>query len=183
MQYQRLTDNASIIVRETGESHLLSSSLYTNPKVCRWRKIILILLFIQLILCTILLMIDSRLLIKDKDDNYRQGIRSLGLIFLSIVYYGCGLTVVYRYHHLGIYVFAWLGYLQYIFLCAELFLNIIFIVKHPSHDKRTKIAFVIGLISTIMSTLQAILMVITLKLTFKLFHLIKLFKRDVLEQV
>ncbi|CAF3564140.1 unnamed protein product [Rotaria sp. Silwood1] len=172
MQYQRLTDNASIIVRETGESHLLSSSLDTNPKVCRWRKIILILLFIQLILCTILLMIDSRLLIKDKDDNYRQGIRSLGLIFLSIVYYGCGLIV-----------FAWLGYLQYIFLCAELFLNIIFIVKHPSHDKRTKIAFVIGLISTIMSTLQAILMVITLKLTFKLFHLIKLFKRDVLEQV
>ncbi len=49
-------------------------------------------------------MVNARLLIEDKDDNYRQGIRSLGPIFLSIIYYGCGLCVIYRYHHLGIYV-------------------------------------------------------------------------------
>ncbi|CAF2532516.1 unnamed protein product [Rotaria sp. Silwood2] len=117
-------------------------------------------------------MVDTRLLIKDNDDNYRQAIRSLGLIFLSVVYNGCGLIV-----------FAWLGYIEYIFLCVEIFLNIVFIVKHPSHDTRTKTAFSIGLIITIISTFQAILMVITLKLTFKLFHLIKIFKRDVLEQI
>jgi hypothetical protein len=47
---------------------------------------------------------DARLLIKDKDDNYRQGTRFLVPIILSIIYYGCGLYVVYRYYHLGIYV-------------------------------------------------------------------------------
>jgi hypothetical protein len=41
---------------------------------------------------------------KDKDDDHRQGIRSFAPIFLSFIYYGCGLAVVYRYHHLGIYI-------------------------------------------------------------------------------
>jgi hypothetical protein len=49
MQYQRLTEDASIIVGETGESHLLSSSLNNNRNICRIRKSILILLFIQLV--------------------------------------------------------------------------------------------------------------------------------------
>ncbi len=49
MQYQRLTDDTSIIVSETGESQLLSSTLGTNRNVCRTRKLILILLFISLV--------------------------------------------------------------------------------------------------------------------------------------
>jgi hypothetical protein len=49
MKYERLTDNTSIIVGENGESQLLSSSLDTNRHVCRIRKIILYLLWIQLV--------------------------------------------------------------------------------------------------------------------------------------
>jgi hypothetical protein len=49
MRYQRLTDNTSIVVGETGESQLLSSSLDTNRDVCRIREVILILLFIALV--------------------------------------------------------------------------------------------------------------------------------------
>ena len=49
-------------------------------------------------------MIDGRLVITDNIDNHRQGIRSLGPILFSFVYYIYGLIVVYRYHHLGIYV-------------------------------------------------------------------------------
>ncbi|CAF0768140.1 unnamed protein product [Rotaria sordida] len=172
-----------MIIRENGESHLLSLSLDTNLKIYRLRNIICILLFIQLILCIILFMIDIRLLIKDKDDNYQHGIHSLGPIFLSIVYYGYGLIVVYQYHHLGIYIFAWLGFLQYIFLCVEIFSTILVMIKHPSPDKQMEIAFLINLSITMISIFQAILMCITLKLTFKLFHLIQIFKRDVLEQM
>jgi hypothetical protein len=64
---------------------------------------------------------DARLLIKEKDDNYRQGIRSLAPICLSLIYYTCGLIVIFRYHHLGIYV-------------VRLFLNICFNAKHYSID-------------------------------------------------
>jgi hypothetical protein len=49
MQYQRLTDDASIIVGETGESHLWSSSLENDRNIRRLRKTILILLLIQLV--------------------------------------------------------------------------------------------------------------------------------------
>jgi hypothetical protein len=49
MQYQRLTDDTSIIIGETGESHLWSSSLDTDRNVCRIRKAVLILLLIQLV--------------------------------------------------------------------------------------------------------------------------------------
>jgi len=49
-------------------------------------------------------MLDAHLLTKGKDDNYRQGIRSLAPMFLSIIYYGYGLFSVYRYNHLGIYI-------------------------------------------------------------------------------
>ena len=49
MQYERLTDNTLIIVTETGESQLLSSSLNTNINVRRIRKSLLILLFIHLV--------------------------------------------------------------------------------------------------------------------------------------
>lgn len=49
-------------------------------------------------------MIDIRLFMKDQDNHYRQGIRSLAPIFISIVYYGYGLAVVYRCHHFGIYI-------------------------------------------------------------------------------
>jgi hypothetical protein len=49
MQYQRLTEDTSILVGENGESQLWSSSLVTNRNFSRIRKIILILLFIQLV--------------------------------------------------------------------------------------------------------------------------------------
>jgi len=49
MKYQTLTDDTSILVGENGESQLWSSSLGTNRNVCRIRKLILILLFIQLV--------------------------------------------------------------------------------------------------------------------------------------
>jgi hypothetical protein len=49
MQYQRVTDDASLIVTETGESHLFSSSLGTNRNFCRVRKSLLILVLIQLV--------------------------------------------------------------------------------------------------------------------------------------
>ena len=49
-------------------------------------------------------MIDIRLLMKDKDNHYRQGIRSLAPIFISVIYYGYGLVVVHRYYHFGIYI-------------------------------------------------------------------------------
>jgi hypothetical protein len=49
MQYARLTDDASIIIGETGESQLWSSSLDRNRKICQIRKTILILLIIQLV--------------------------------------------------------------------------------------------------------------------------------------
>lgn len=59
-------------------------------------------------------MIDTRLLIKNTDENYRQGIRSLPSISLSIIYCTCGLFVVYRYFHFGIYVVS--KYFQFDFL-------------------------------------------------------------------
>lgn len=40
-----------------------------------------------------------------------------------------------------------------------MFLNIIFIIKHPSHDTSSKIAFHIGLTIAIVSILQTMLMV------------------------
>ena len=49
MQYQRLTDDTSLIVTETGESQLVSSSLNTNRNINRIRKSLLILLLIQLV--------------------------------------------------------------------------------------------------------------------------------------
>ncbi len=49
MQYQRLTDDASIIVGENGESHLWSSSLDNDRNIRHIRKRILILLLIQLV--------------------------------------------------------------------------------------------------------------------------------------
>jgi hypothetical protein len=49
MQYQRLTDDTSIIVSENGGSQLMSSSLNTNRGIIRIRKIILILVSIQLV--------------------------------------------------------------------------------------------------------------------------------------
>ena len=49
MQYQRLTDETSTIVGETGESYFWSSSLNTDRNVRRIRKKILILLCIQLV--------------------------------------------------------------------------------------------------------------------------------------
>ena len=58
-------------------------------------------------------MIDVRLFLKDRDYHYRQGIRSLAPIFISIIYYGYGLAVVYRCHHFGIYIVG----------MAELFLH------------------------------------------------------------
>lgn len=49
-------------------------------------------------------MLDACLLIKDSDDNYRQGVRSFVPICLSIIYYGCGLCAIYGYFHSGIYI-------------------------------------------------------------------------------
>ncbi len=49
MQYQRLTDNTSIIIRENGESQLLSSTIGANQCFSRQRRMILILLSIQLV--------------------------------------------------------------------------------------------------------------------------------------
>ena len=46
---------------------------------------------------------DVRLLYKDKDENYRQAIRSLAPIFLSFIYYGFGLYTIFGYSHLGIH--------------------------------------------------------------------------------
>ncbi|CAF1060817.1 unnamed protein product [Adineta steineri] len=182
MQYQRLTDDSSLIITESGESHLLTSSLDTNNNFSRIRKYLLILLVIQLIVCVVLLIIDIRLVITGKDDNYRQAMRALGPIVFSFIYYGCGLTFIYRYNHVGIYTFTWLGFLQYISLCGEIFLNI-FNIKHPLHSTQSRIGFQISMTMTILSILQAVFMVITLKLAFKILHLIKIFKRDVLEQL
>ncbi|CAF3444074.1 unnamed protein product [Rotaria socialis] len=183
MHYQRLTDDASIVVDENGESQLLSSSLDSDKKICYTRKIILSLLTIQIVLCLLLLVADVRLLIKNRDDNLRQGLLSLGPILFSFVYYGCGLIVVYRIHYLGIAIFGWAGYLQYVVLCGEMFLNVLIIAKHRSNSKHTNISYSTGVIITVISLCQAILMVITCKLTFKIFNLIKTFKRDALGQV
>ncbi|CAF3833733.1 unnamed protein product [Rotaria magnacalcarata] len=102
MHYQRLTDDASIVVDENGESQLLSSSLDSDKKICHTRKIILSLLTIQIVLCLLVPMVEVRLLTKNKDDTPRQDLPSLGPILFSFVYYGCGLIVVYRIHYLGI---------------------------------------------------------------------------------
>ncbi len=44
-------------------------------------------------------------------------------------------------------------------LCAEIFLNIIFIITHASHDTQTKIGIGISVTIAIISTFEAILMV------------------------
>jgi hypothetical protein len=49
MQYRRLTDDTSIIVRENGESYLWPSSMDNDRNILRVRKIILSLLWIQFV--------------------------------------------------------------------------------------------------------------------------------------
>lgn len=49
MQYQRLTEETTTIIDETGESHVRSLSLNVDRKIHRARRTILSLLFIQLV--------------------------------------------------------------------------------------------------------------------------------------
>ncbi len=72
-------------------------------------------------------MIDTHLLIKGNSDDYRQGRRSLVPLLFSFVYYGYGLIVVYRYHHLGIYLVRIL--FSFYFNIKQYFYLIVFLVR------------------------------------------------------
>ncbi|CAF1595126.1 unnamed protein product [Adineta ricciae] len=183
MRYQRLSEDSSVIVTETGESQVVSSSLHSDRNVRQTRTLLLIFLVIQWISSIILFIIDSYLLAKDVDVNHRLGLRFLIPIALSFIYYTAGLVAVYLIHHLGIYVFTWLGFLQYVSLCFEVLLDLIVVVRHPSHDRENKVNVTITLIIAMISLFQTILMVITMKLTFHLLRLMKNFQRDVLERI
>ncbi|UJR36838.1 hypothetical protein I4U23_029551 [Adineta vaga] len=183
MRYQRLTEDSSMIITETGESQIVSSSLHTNRNICHVRKYLLTLLVYQWISTVILFIIAIHLLIEGRDSNYRQGLRLLVPAILSFIYYTCGLIVIYLIHHIGVYVFVWFGFLQYISLCFEAFLNTIVMIKYQSTDQEEKISFYSTLTIIVISFSQTIFMVVTMKFTFKLLRLIKNFQRDILAQM
>jgi len=171
LQDRPLTGKMSIIMDSSTPNKLPSSK--QQSEVNRPRKILLILIITLLVFCFInfVFILISFATNHSPEDQTSKSISQLLSVLLSALYYGFGFLVTYRYHRIGLLVFAWLGLISLITLAVITLIALIIVLGSSNMGFLETIVGAIVVI--IICLIGSLLQIVTVRYAFVLSKLLK----------
>ncbi|CAF0933237.1 unnamed protein product [Rotaria sordida] len=183
MYNKELADNAAML---RGKNVPIEPpSLEQNPKVNRVRKLLFFFIGIDLVfsLVNFLFVIHSYAASESLESQSPNSSSQLVLIIASLIYYGFGLLVTYRYYQTGLLIFSLLGLAVFFWTSTVIVIVLIRIVHTANHIGFVAAGIIVAIIFVTISFLGSILQIFIILYSSKLYTLLKRNKRLTIEQI